>query len=599
MSLSTILRRILKPSLPPFLGAKPTKQPNSLPDPEELPADAQSFPAGVVMFALIAYFFSSELPYWKPLTWWLLVTGFGVLRVWVIRRTQFDKLTEKERCWRLRVLIWMFMAAMSSATYFLYVPGDIAMQSLLAIFLLGNATILIASLTGVDWMRTFVALLILGIPNAIHLIFDGITMDQRVLLALGCCGLIVPIPFAQISAVQSRLMRKQFESRLQAEGAAKAMSSVALAKSRFFAAISHDLRQPVHAIGLYLDAIERVVTESGNKQARNAVTGITVSWQTLNDLLSKVLDLARLEANMEKPDLYPLCLASLIQEVVLQHSSIAERNGVRLIALTKPNCWVYADELMLKRVLSNLLGNAIKFAPPGSTVALAVRRSRNQWRVQVRDAGCGIAEADQALIFSEFVQINNHARDPSQGLGLGLAIAKRLTELLGGTISVRSRAGAGCCMTVALERYAPASAPLPVTPANVAPKNDFFNVDTTAMKGLRVLLVEDDVLVGGAMLQLLQSWGSRVHWEQTAVAARRYTSKYDIAICDVRLPGNESGLTLATGLQATGKRVLLITGETDSESRDYATQHNIQLLTKPVSPRELKSALESLTNSPQ
>jgi len=114
---------------------------------------------------------------------------------------------------------------------------------------------------------------------------------------------------------------------------------------------------------------------------------------------------------------------------------------------------------------------------------------------------------------------------------------------------------------------------------------------------LRVLLVEDDVLVGGAMLQLLQSWGSQVHWEQTAAAARRYSDPYEIAICDVRLPGKESGLTLATGLKASGKRVLLITGETDAQSRDYAAQHNILLLTKPISPKELMNALETLAKS--
>ena len=147
------------------------------------------------------------------------------------------------------------------------------------------------------------------------------------------------------------------------------------------------------------DAIERVVAESANAQAKHAVVGIALSWQTLNDLLSKVLDLARLEANMETPDLRPLSLASLIKVLVLQHSAIAEGNGVRLVSLVKPNCLVYTDDLMLKRVLSNLLGNAIKYSPRGSSVVIAVRRARNQWRIQVRDAGCGIAEEDKNIFF--------------------------------------------------------------------------------------------------------------------------------------------------------------------------------------------------------
>lgn len=569
------------------------------PDPEELPADAGSFPSGMAGLALMAYFFAGVIPYWRPLTWWLLVFTAGVFRLWTIRRTNFDTLAEHKRRWLLRSLIWLFMAAISSATYFLYVPGNIAMQSLLTVYLLGTATVLIAHLSSVDWLRIFIALLILSAPTALRMIIEGWMTHQTATCVLGICTLAGPIPLAQISAVQSRMMRKQFESRLQAEGAARALSTVALAKSRFFAAISHDLRQPVHAIGLYLDAIDRVVSESSNAQAKHAVVGITLSWQTLNDLLSKVLDLARLEANMEMPELRPLSLAPLIQELVMQHSPIAERNGVRLVALTKPNCMVLADELMLKRVLSNLIGNAIKFSPPGQIVVIAVRRAGDQWRIQVRDAGCGIAEKDQAQIFSEFVQINNEARDPLHGLGLGLAIARRLTELLGGTISVRSRFGEGCCMTVTLAQHVPDLASSPPAPDTLQtiPKLDFFQVGEGRVEGLGILLVEDDMLVGRGMVQLLRSWGCEVVWEQTAAAARLHAKNCDVAICDVRLPEKESGLEFASWLQSTGKRVMLITGETDSEPRNFAAQHGIVLLTKPVSPGELKQALEVLAST--
>ncbi|MFZ3003542.1 MAG: hybrid sensor histidine kinase/response regulator [Undibacterium umbellatum] len=568
----------------------------SQPDPEEIPADALIFPGAMVALALTAYYFSNILPAWKPLTWWLLVAFTGTLRLAIIRRTKFDSMPEQRRRWLLRGLIWVYMASISSGTYFLYVPGDIAMQALLTVYLLGTATVLITHLAGMDWVRIMVSLLILGTPNALHLIIEGLTLGQTASWVLGCCTLFVPIPLAQLTGVHMRLMRTQFESRMQAESAARAMSAVAIAKSRFFAAISHDLRQPVHAIGLYLDAIERVVAESGNPQARHAVVGITLSWQTLNDLLSKVLDLARLEANMEQPDLRVLALAPLVKELILQHSPVAERNGVRLVALVKSDCMVYADELMLKRVLSNLLGNAIKYSPPGRAVVIAVRPAGDQWKIQVRDAGCGIAEKDQALIFSEFVQINNQSRDPSQGLGLGLAIAKRLSELLSGAISVRSEPGRGCCMTLTLSRHLPdlAQKPEPVPGVYPMSQGDLWGSDSRILLNLKVLLVEDDLLVGNAMVQLIQAWGGDVYWAKTAAAARLNASERDIAICDVRLPENESGLDLAKLLQIAGTQVILISGETDQKARSDAAQHGINLLTKPVSPKNLMHALASI-----
>ncbi|NRR28990.1 hybrid sensor histidine kinase/response regulator [Oxalobacteraceae bacterium] len=578
---------------------KPSSLSDSQPDPEELPADASSFPGGMLALGLVAYFFSHIVAPWKPLTWWLLVGVCGLLRLWIIRRTRFEEMSERNRRWLLRGLIWTFMVANSSVAYFLYVPNDTSSHALLTVYLLGIATVLIAHLSGLDRLRILVSLIILGTPTGVRLIVEGLSEGQTITWILGCCALFIPIPLAQISAVQMRLMRHQFGARMEAENAAKALSAVALAKSRFFAAISHDLRQPVHAIGLYLDAIERVALESGKPQARQAVVGITLSWQTLNDLLSEVLDLARLEANMEKPALRAVALAPLIRELLLQHSSVAEDKGVRMIALVTPRQRVLADELMLKRVLSNLLGNALKYSPPGRAVVLAVRPAGTQWRIEVRDAGCGIAEQEQALIFSEFVQINNEARSSAHGFGLGLAIAKRLSELQGGEIKVRSRLGEGCCMSVALARQADEAerqAALPETlPAAPAPSSP---ASSDALRGRRVLLVEDDQLVGQGMLQLLQSWGAELRWAQSAATARQYAAACELALCDVRLPGAESGLILAHWLQTQGLRVMLISGETDVESRQFAARHGIPLLTKPVSPHALGKALEALASAP-
>lgn len=566
------------------------------PDPEELPADAASFPWGLLVLAVIGYFVSTILPYWKPLTWWLLIAGIGSARIWIIRHTRFEQLSAARRRWRLRGLIWVFMLANSSVAYFFYTPGDVSLHALLALYLFVIASILTAHLSSFDKLRLLVSLLILGTPTGVRMILEGIDAGQPAIWVLGLCTIFVPIPLAQIATVQTRLMQRQFVARIQAESEARALSTVTHAQARFFAAISHDLRQPVHAIGLYLEAVKRLVVQSDDVSAHQAVRGIKLSWETLNALLTQVLDLARLDANMEQADVQPLLLAPLLRELVLEHSSLAEQNGVRLVALVQAAQQVDADALMLKRVLSNLLGNAIKFSPPGRAVVLAVRPAGAHWRIQVRDAGCGISEADQALIFSEFVQLDNVARSSAQGFGLGLAIAKRLTELQGGAISVRSQRGAGCCMQVTLTRSV--AAPLAERGHDVAPAELAQQADRSAVRnwltGLQVLLVEDDVMVGDGMRQLLQSWGCVVCWAQTVEVARQLADNCAVAICDVRLGAPTAGLALASYLQASGMPVMLISGETDVAPRNYAAQHGLVFLTKPVAPAVLRDVLLSM-----
>jgi len=563
------------------------------PDPEELPADARSFPIGMLLAGLIAYFFSLILPGWRPLVWWLITVSTGVLRLTVIRRTQFDQLSQRQRCWRLRGLIWAFMAANASAAYFLYVPGDPLAQTVLGVYLLAVCTVLIFHhVSSLDETRVMVALYIVALPTGLRLVLEGISEGRSISWILGISTLIVPILLVQIANIQMRLMHQQFIARLQAENAVQALNDVTLAKSRFFAAISHDLRQPVHAIGLYLDAIEPVVAQTGHAVAQQAVAGISLSWQSLNALLSQVLDLARLEANIEQADLQPVALQPLLDELLLLHRSLAEERQVHLRARVTPTQYVLADPVMLRRVLTNLLGNALKYSPSGRVVLLAVRPAGRCWQIQVRDAGQGIAEDQQEQIFSEFVQLDNDARSPAQGFGLGLAIAKRLTLLQQGQIGVRSRPGHGCCMSVSLLRHED-SAAAGISQSGAASR-DFLSTRTQLFTGRRILLVEDDTLVGQGMLHLLQSWGAQVEWSGTAALAWQARAACELILCDVRLPGQESGIMLAQRLQAEGRKVILVSGETDTATRQLAARFGLMLLTKPVAPLALQSALEAL-----
>jgi two-component system, sensor histidine kinase len=290
---------------------------------------------------------------------------------------------------------------------------------------------------------------------------------------------------------------------------------------------------------------------------------------------------------------------------VLQHSAAAEKKSIRIVALVPPQRYVLADLLMLKRVLSNLLDNAIKFSPEDSRIVLALRPAGKQWCIQVRDAGPGIATASQGQVFEEFVQLSNPQRDREQGLGLGLAIAKRFTQLMRGDLRLRSAPGLGTCIAVLLQRSEPE--PLQSAHSGALEASKLYAPDTqtqlqvsTSLRktlqasGKAVLLVEDDELVSQALKQLFADLQLPLLHARHAEEAMALASQACVAVCDVRLPYGTSGLELADSLLHSGTPALLMTGETSSDVREAAQRKGLILLVKPVKPQTLLDGLAQL-----
>jgi len=253
--------------------------------------------------------------------------------------------------------------------------------------------------------------------------------------------------------------------------------------------------------------------------------------------------------------------------------------------------YAFADELMLRRLLGNLLDNAIKFSRPGQRVVLALRPGAQCWHMQVRDAGPGIAPEQHEGVFEEFVQLDNQARDRERGYGLGLAISRRFAQLMLGQLALRSALGRGSCFTLSLPR---ASAPVAEAVLNIEGAAAQLSGDTIAELAPRdILLVEDDPLVADAMCQLLRRWGQTVRHVETARDAWAARDFGQLAICDVRLPGGGNGFDLALQLRAMGKQVVLISGETDSALKARAAAAKLRLLTKPVSGVQMLAMLRA------
>jgi signal transduction histidine kinase/CheY-like chemotaxis protein len=570
---------------------------NEQPDPEDSAHTVASLWALRACELLCFLMFATAMPWQQPAAWFSIIASMGVLRWWHVNRPTFRARSKAHRQRVYRIYMWVLMSFVGSSCYFLYLPDNVPILAVLMSYLLGNATLIAVRLTG-DAVRTTIALCLAVLPTSIRLIVDGLG-GNALLAMMGVGGLLMTTTMVFLSRAQEIGVMRQVEHRRRAEAAADTVAALGMAKSRFFAAVSHDLRQPVHAIGLYLTPLANLAAHAQDAAAQRAVEGITQSWRALDDLLAQVLDLTRMDSGAVQAELRPTEIAPLVDSLVRQHSAVAEAAGVRIVTLVRPDAFALADGLMLVRVISNLMDNAIKFSPVGTTVLVTLRPGGSRWRLQVRDAGMGIATDAQARVFEEFVQMHNEARDRRQGLGLGLAIARRLTLLMNGDIAVRSALGRGTCMTVLLPR---ALRPPDATPTQTraltmpgtrmpllgsALPNPVFNMK-------RVLLVEDDALVAEATRDQLASWGLQVLHVETADAAMAQAAFGQVAICDVRLPHAASGVALALNLRELGKKVLLISGETHAALREAASRHDLPLLIKPVSGAQLLSALQSL-----
>jgi CheY-like chemotaxis protein/anti-sigma regulatory factor (Ser/Thr protein kinase) len=252
---------------------------------------------------------------------------------------------------------------------------------------------------------------------------------------------------------------------------------------------------------------------------------------------------------------------------------------------------VLSDPVLLERILLNLLSNAIRYTPPNGTVFLACRRCGDSLRIEIRDNGIGIPVDEQQNVFREFVQLANSARDRSKGLGLGLAIVDRLARLLHHTLSLRSGPNRGSTFAVTVPRVFGVEELL-AEPGNVPmssmPKSD-------RLENLRVLVVDDDMLVRTSTAGILESWGCHVSvGEGLEDVWNEYSeSHFDLVICDYRLPDG-NGLQLADRINKhceVPPAFILISGDTSPEILQAVIERDHHLLHKPVRPAKLRSLM--------
>lgn len=362
-------------------------------------------------------------------------------------------------------------------------------------------------------------------------------------------------------------------------------------RSRFFASASHDLRQPVHALALYAQVLQRDLATHPSLPVVNRVIQAT---ESVGSLLNLMLDISKIDAGAVKPSFRRLPLDALFERLLHIYESRAEAAGLDLRVHLVPGEIVTDGDLLL-RVLSNFVDNALKFTRRGG-VLISARRLDQGIRFAVWDTGCGIAPEHQAQVFEEFFQADNPQRDAAKGFGIGLSIVKRLAELLGGRLGMRSVPGRGSVFWV----------DVPVKPAVQAAAGELAtavssNASPLATRQLHLLLLDDDRQICEAMRAWLQPLVAAIHVAGSVAEAReialRERERLDALVVDFRLADRIDGIEAAAQLRALIGRPLptiLATGDTDPERVRAACADGLEVFFKPVSPHRLLQRIEVL-----
>jgi signal transduction histidine kinase/CheY-like chemotaxis protein len=393
----------------------------------------------------------------------------------------------------------------------------------------------------------------------------------------------IALRFENIDLIQE--LRNQT---LAAEQARETAEEANVAKSRFLAAAGHDLRQPLHALGFFVDALQE---HSLPPDGRVVVTNIRRSVDAMEDLFNSLLDVSRLDAGIVRPRMATIALAPLMERVRLEYDPVATQKGLSL-SVARNSLFVRSDPVLLERIMRNLIANAVRYTDRGRII-LGARRDAGSVRIEVWDSGRGIPKDKYREIFQEFRQLDNPHRDRRKGLGLGLAIVERLVKLLDHPLELRSQLGKGSVFAVTVprgrrEEFVPGEADGQIV------------VDRDVANSL-ILVVDDEPDVRDSMLALLGKWRCEVVAAESCnqmleklVSIQRMP---DLIVSDYRLKGEENGIEVIARLREEFNAqvpALLITGDTGMEQLREAEESGLHVLHKPLNPSRLRALIANL-----
>ena len=411
-------------------------------------------------------------------------------------------------------------------------------------------------------------------------------LHATALLGVACLTAFVMIS-ARINQIISMSITMDFQNRelLEQVTVAKEKAEAAnCAKSRFLAVASHDLRQPLQALGLILESMKLKAPQQESDQQYLIQQGVNCH-DSLSDMFNSLMDLSRLEANDLNVTISHVELNDLLSILIREFQPAAAAKGIDLSISATP-CAVYTDPVILGRILRNLISNAIKFTDAGR-VELRVQVLLEKVMILVQDTGEGIPLEEQSRVFDEYHQVSSRNQLRQQGVGLGLSVVKRLVELLHLDLQLESLPGQGSTFTLVVPRGS----------EEELPKKE--EVAGFSFQGCRVLVVDDEPALLEATSNLLREWGCEVMPADSRETAMEYadaTVPPQIIISDYHL-GGCTGLSVIKAVQScldTPVPALLMSGDTSPELIQRIREHSLFLLQKPVKPVHLRKVMRQL-----
>lgn len=510
---------------------------------------------------------------------------------WVIWKRKKFTTTYNTEYWSKVLILFAIIGggAWGLGGYFLFVPDEISYLGLLLLWMYlpaASGAMITLAYKPLFYSNTTAMLL----PLFIRFVEEGgvfnITMAVTTLIYAGClCYFHRHMNSMLMDSIRLRFEKSDLLDEVTI--GKKIAENANVAKSRFLAAASHDLRQPLHAQTLFIAELKHRVKEP---ESVKIIEHLESSVEAMRELFNSLLDISKLDAATIKPNIESLQLKKLFEALEDAFKLEANKKGLRLHFIATSEM-IASDYSLLSRMLQNLIANAIRYTDSGFVI-ICCRKHGSELRIEIRDSGLGIEKNDQEKIFDEFVQLHNPERDQKNGLGLGLAIVVRLGGLLEHQINVRSQLSKGSVFSVIVPKLSHKKQRFNQVEINESYEKKFDDV--------KVLVIDNEESIRIGMKVLLNDWGCVVKTAANfsqAISIIETEGFYPrIVISDYRLSTKETGINVLDSLcEMMDNKVhgILITGDTAADVLQEANLSGYDLLHKPVSLHKLKMSIRS------
>jgi signal transduction histidine kinase/ActR/RegA family two-component response regulator len=526
-------------------------------------------------------------------------TGFIILcaLAHIALRRRYDRARRRSAHWRFWAVAFTMISLAEGIGWgwgTLGLASGGGLEVLLLVLVVTLATAAGAASIFSPYLPAFLALLLPAtLPYLIASLgaADPLQVASVLLMLVFICGI------GGLGITMNRSFKALVGLRLHAEQMARELGrqkeiaeQASLAKSSFLAAASHDLRQPIHALGLFAGALKGVAMSA---EGQRMVEHIEASAEAMDGLFSVLLDISRLDAGIVEVHRRAFAIGPFMARLCRDHEQEARAKGLSLICVPSAAV-VDSDPLLIERILRNLISNAVRHTQAGGVVVGCRRRGAGHVAVQIWDSGPGIPAEQSERIFQEYYQLGNPERDRTKGLGLGLAIVRRLTQLVGCPLSFRSRQGRGSCFQVTL----------PLAGADAGDEPSAEKAAFGALATGLVIVIDDEAAIREAMATLLGGWGFEVvsagSGDDAIGRLATCPARPDLIISDYRLRDGETGAEVIDRLRFEYNEAIpamLITGDTAPDRLVEAQASGLLLLHKPVSNGRLRAAIVNLVGA--